>query len=109
MLVQGAGAINLGRELIDMRLQGKPKNFQIFRLRSPITVTGNLAHPDMGISATAVVTQGAIGLGLGAINPLAAILAFIDPGLADDANCGALLATARSQGAPVPAKTAAKK
>lgn len=105
VLVQGAGVINLGRELIDMRIQGKPKDFQLFRLRAPITVTGKLASPDLGVGVGAVVTQGAIGLGLGAINPLAAILAFIDPGLADDANCGALIATARAQGAPVPAKT----
>ena len=109
VLVQGAGAINLGRELIDMRLQGKPKSFQIFRLRSPITVTGALAHPDVGVSASAIATQGAIGLGLGVINPLAAVLAFIDPGLAKDANCAGLLATARAQGTAVPAKTAAKK
>jgi len=32
---------------------------------------------------------------LGLINPFAAILAFIDPGLAKDANCAPLLADAR--------------
>lgn len=104
VLVQGAGVINLGRELIDMRVQGKPKSFQIFRLRAPITVTGALAHPDLGVGTGAIITQGAIGAGLGAINPLAAILAFIDPGLADDANCGALLSTARAPGAAAKGK-----
>jgi hypothetical protein len=32
--------------------------------------------------------------------PLASVLAFIDPGLAKDADCGALLAEAERQGAP---------
>jgi hypothetical protein len=58
--------------------------------------------------------QGAIGLGLGAINPLAAILAFVDPGLTKDANCSGLISTAKAQGAPVkktqiPAATAKSK
>jgi hypothetical protein len=45
---------------------------------------------------------------LGALlSPLAAILPFVDPGLADDANCGALAAEANRQGTPV--KTAASK
>jgi len=29
------------------------------------------------------------------INPFAALVAFVDPGLAEDANCGALIASAR--------------
>ncbi|HEY0342806.1 MAG TPA: hypothetical protein VGC34_18530, partial [Steroidobacteraceae bacterium] len=32
--------------------------------------------------------------------PLASVLAFIDPGLAKDADCSALLAEAQQQGAP---------
>ena len=35
------------------------------------------------------------------VNPLAAILPFVDPGLADDANCSGLLSGARAKGAPV--------
>ena len=100
VLVQGDGVINLGRELIAMRLQGKPKHFELFRVRAPISVTGKLEHPDLGVSAGPIVTQGAVGAGLGLINPFAAILAFIDPGLADDANCAGLISIARAQGAP---------
>ena len=49
------------------------------------------------------LAQGGIALALGVVNPLAAILAFIDPGLAKDANCGPLLADAKAKGAPVKA------
>jgi hypothetical protein len=47
------------------------------------------------------VTQGAIGAGLGVLNPLAAIFAFIDPGLAKNADCSNLVSTAQQEGAPV--------
>jgi hypothetical protein len=47
------------------------------------------------------VAQGGIGAALGLINPFAAILVFLDPGLAKDANCGPLLADAKARGAPV--------
>jgi hypothetical protein len=47
------------------------------------------------------VTQGVIGAGLGLLSPLASLFAFIDPGLAKDANCAGILTDARNQGAPV--------
>ena len=101
--VDGSGTINLRDETLDLRLQGKPKKFQFVRLRAPITVKGSLAHPVLGVEAGAAMAQGGIGAALAFINPLAAMLAFIDPGLAKDANCGPLLATAKAQGAPVKA------
>lgn len=106
VLVQGSGNIDLGKESLALRLQGQPKHFQIFRLRAPITVNGPLEHPAIGVDAGKAAVQGAIGVGLGAINPLAAILAFIDPGLAKNADCTGLMTTAKAQGAPVkPATT----
>jgi uncharacterized protein involved in outer membrane biogenesis len=99
--VDGSGTINLRDETLDLKLQGKPKSFQFMRLRTPITVKGSLAHPVLGVDAGAAMAQGGIGLALGLINPLAAILAFVDPGMTKDANCGPLLATAKAQGAPV--------
>jgi uncharacterized protein involved in outer membrane biogenesis len=99
--VEGSGSINMRDETLDMQLQGKPKNFQIVRLRAPITVKGAWQHPALGVKAGSAVAQGGIGAALGLINPFAAILAFIDPGLAKDANCAPLLSQAKAQGAPV--------
>jgi len=101
--VDGSGSINLRDETLDLRLQGNPKHFQLMRLRAPITLSGPWAHPAIGLKAGAAVAQGGIALALGVINPFAAIAAFIDPGLAKDANCGPLLADARAKGAPVKA------
>jgi uncharacterized protein involved in outer membrane biogenesis len=101
VLVQGSGTVDLGKETMDLRLQGQPKHFQIFRLRAPITVSGSLQHPAIGVDPGPAAVQGAIGLGLGAVNPLAAILAFVDLGLAKNADCTGLMTTAKAQGTPV--------
>lgn len=101
VLIEGGGNINLNDETFSMRVQGHPKHFQPFRLRVPIGVRGKLDNPQITINPVPALTQGGIGVALGAINPFAAILAFIDPGLAKDANCAGLLAEARNKGAPV--------
>jgi uncharacterized protein involved in outer membrane biogenesis len=101
--IDGGGNINLADETFSLRVQGHPKNFQPFRLRVPIGVSGKLINPQITINPVPALTQGGLGVALGAINPFAAILAFIDPGLAKDANCAALLADARNKGAPVTA------
>jgi uncharacterized protein involved in outer membrane biogenesis len=99
--VDGGGTIDLRDETLAMEMQGNPKSFQFVRLRAPITVKGSLAHPALGVKAGAAAAQGGIGVALGLLNPFAAILAFIDPGLAKDANCAPLLADAKAKGAPV--------
>ena len=99
--VDGHGTVNLKDETLDLTLQGNPKSFQILRVRAPITVTGSLASPSLGFDARPAVLQGAIGAGLAVASPFAAILAFIDPGMAKNANCAGALNVAKTQGAPV--------
>ena len=46
------------------------------------------------------IAQGVVGLGLGVlVHPLAAIIPFIEPGGAKDADCAGLLAQAAAKGA----------
>ena len=99
--IDGHGTVNLKDETMNVTLQGKPKHFQFLHLNAPITMSGKLDAPKLGVDSKPAITQGAIGAGLGLLSPFAAILAFIDPGLAKDANCAGLLADAKSQGAPV--------
>ena len=96
VLARGSGTIDLGAETMNLRIDGETKQPRLIRLWSPITVSGSLTAPRVGIEAGAVAGQVGLGVVLGAlINPLVALLPFVDPGLAEDANCGALISSAR--------------
>ncbi|HEY1630717.1 MAG TPA: AsmA family protein [Rhizomicrobium sp.] len=98
----GKGKINLRNETIDFQLSGEPKKFRIGRLDAPIDVSGSLQAPKVGVDAGKALPQAGIGVALGAIvAPIAALLPFVSPGLADDADCGALIREAKLRGAPV--------
>lgn len=104
VLVQGRGTIDMRDETMDMTVQGKPKHFQLLRVRAPITVSGRWDKPEIGIDAGPALGQGGLAAALGFLNPLASILAFVDPGLAEDANCSPLIRQAQAEGAPVSKK-----
>jgi uncharacterized protein involved in outer membrane biogenesis len=96
VLARGSGTINLGAETMNLRIDGETKEPRLIRLWSPITVEGPLTGPAIGIEGGQVAGQVGLAAALGAlINPLAALLPFVDPGLAEDANCGALISSAR--------------
>src|SRR5690606_10016800 len=96
VLARGAGTIDLGAETMNLRIDGETKEARLVRLWSPITVQGPLTRPSVGIDAGSVAAQGGLAAALGAlVSPLAALLPFVDPGLAEDANCGALISSAR--------------
>jgi hypothetical protein len=101
VLVTGSGAIDLRREAINIAVAGKPKSFQLMRLNLPVTVTGALAHPTLGVKPGPAVMQAGFAIALGFLTPAAAILPFVDAGLAKNANCGALVVQAATQSAPV--------
>lgn len=109
VLVKGRGTVDLGTERLDIRLQGQNKKFRLVRALVPVKVQGPMMSPKLGVEAGPLVAQGGVAAGLGALlSPLAAILPFVDPGLAKDANCGALMAEAGAGGAPVKAGAAAR-
>ena len=96
VLARGAGTIDLGAETLNLRIDGETKEARLVRLWSPIVVQGPLTGPNVGVDAASVAGQVGLGAALGALlSPLAALLPFVDPGLAEDANCGALISSAR--------------
>lgn len=107
--VTGKGDIRLGPEELDLSLKGEPKKFRLARLRTPIEIKGHLRKPSIGISAGSAAKQGAVAAALGTlVTPLAAVLAFVDPGLAKNADCAQLLAQARKETNRPPPPTAPK-
>jgi uncharacterized protein involved in outer membrane biogenesis len=97
VLITGDGAIHLDSEALDFAFHGHPKNFELLRIRSPLLVRGTLSHPSIDIKARNSVVQVTEAVALGAVfTPLAAVLAFVDPGLTKDADCAALIASAEA-------------
>lgn len=95
LLVTGGGDINLQNEALNLSLRGQPKEIRVVRLRSPIKIHGTLAHPDIGLEPGHVLAQAGGAAALATLlTPLAAVLAFVDGGLAKDANCAALIGQA---------------
>jgi AsmA family protein len=91
VLVTVEGQLRLDSESLDFALHGHPKSVRLFRLRAPVLVRGTLVHPAIGIKAGKAVAQTAEAVALGVIlTPLGGILAFVDPGLAKDADCASL-------------------
>ena len=101
VLITGKGEIDLGTENLDLTLNGQPKKFRFFRIKSSIALDGTLSKPKVGLTPGNTPGQVALATALGVLaTPLASVLAFIDPGLAKDADCSSLLAEAQSQGTP---------
>lgn len=98
VLITGTGAVDLEPETFDLTLHGQPKKVRLVHVRSPVYVRGQLLHPSFGVNKGRVLAQtaGAAALGI-ALTPLAAALALVDPGLAKDADCSALIEQGRDK------------
>ena len=88
--IAGTGSVDLGKETLNLTLIPKPKRLSIFTLRGPISVRGDLAHPDVAFDAGHVVVQGLASLVLAAINPALSLIALADPGSESNSACNAL-------------------
>jgi AsmA family protein len=94
MLITGEGAVSLRDETLDLRIEGDPKEARLISISAPITLEGRLRSPDVGIEAGEAAGQGGLAAALASlVAPIAAVLPFIDAGLAEDTNCAALLAS----------------
>jgi len=100
--VSGQGSANLGDETLKLVLKGDTKRFRLTHVFLPITVDGHFSSPRLGVEAGPAAAQTGAALALGVVfSPLAAILPFVDPGLAKNADCQALMAEAKTDAAPV--------
>lgn len=90
-VVYGKGSANFANEQLDLWLHPYPKDKDILSLRSPIHVGGTFGAPKISPDKKALIERGAAALAMGAINPLLALAATIEPGPGQDADCGAIL------------------
>ncbi|MGQ2990236.1 MAG: AsmA family protein [Brevundimonas sp.] len=96
VLATGRGSIDLGAETLNLTIDGESKKPRLLRLWTPIHVRGSLTAPSVGVDTGQVVAQaGVTGVLAAVVAPIAALFSFVDPGLAEDADCGRLIASAR--------------
>lgn len=77
------GGLSFESEAIQLRVVSEPKDFSPLSLRSPVTVSGQLKSPQVGVEAGGLLARAAGALALGSVAPPAALLAFIDVGNTD--------------------------
>ncbi|APR36080.1 AsmA family protein [Paraburkholderia sp. SOS3] len=73
------GNINLRDETLDLGVHPHTKGFRIFSLRSPLYAKGTFKNPHVGVNAAALALRGGAAVGLGLINPFAALIPLIAP------------------------------
>jgi len=100
------GTVSFRDESRDLRIVTSPKDFSPLTLRTPVRVRGTFGNPQVSLELGKLVAKaGAAGL-LALLNPLAAIIPFIDPGSKRDAaqtdsECAALARTSGVNPTPV--------
>nr|WP_300999893.1 AsmA family protein [Halomonas sp.] len=94
---EGAGAINLATEQMDMAFQGHNIDPTLFTGNSPVELKGSLRDPEVNVITQELLARGALSL-LGAIvAPPLAILPWIDPGGGERVGIGCEQALAEFQ------------
>lgn len=105
-VINGSGQISLANETLNLVLKPEPKDQSILSLRSPLKIGGTFAAPTAGPDKVALAGRAGLAIALGVINPLLALLATIETGPGQDADCSAALGIAtnpkaKAQSAPV--------
>lgn len=87
-IIVGEGSVDLRNETLAMTLRPRPKDRSLFVFRSPLLLRGTFADPSFSPDPARVGLRAAIALALGSIAPPAALLATIELGPGEDAECG---------------------
>jgi len=106
-VVTGSGSVDFKSEGLDLVTRAEPKDFSPFVLRTPINIKGSFKDPDVKPQIGPIVARGAAGLLLGLVNPLLAVIPFVETGPGEDTDCGQLMQQVKSKGVKAPNQPAA--
>jgi uncharacterized protein involved in outer membrane biogenesis len=102
---KGDASINLRNEKMNIALNPQPKDGSVASLQTDIVVGGTFRNPSFGFDLGKAGVRGGAAVALGAVNPVAALLALVEPASGDDVNCSRLISNTVG---PVPAETPEK-
>ncbi|AOJ01955.1 cell envelope biogenesis protein AsmA [Burkholderia mayonis] len=91
-LINVDGPISLRDETLDLTIHPHTKGFRVFSLRSPLYAKGTFKNPDVGVDVGALALRAGAMVGLGLINPFAALVPLIAPSNNKDVPCSVLFA-----------------
>jgi AsmA family protein len=90
--ITAEGPINLKDESLNVTMKPHPKDVSLLSVRVPVHIRGTLKSPSITPDAAALAARGGAAAALGVLlTPVAALLAFIDPGDKIEVNCPALV------------------
>ncbi|WP_175923513.1 AsmA family protein [Burkholderia latens] len=107
-LINVDGPINLRDESLDLKIHPHTKGFRIFSLRSPLYAKGTFKNPKVGVEAGALALRAGAMVGLGLINPFAALIPLIAPSNNRDVPCAQLFGQMNAKAAQKGAAKAGK-
>ena len=107
-LINIDGPIDLRDESMDLKIHPHTKGFRVFSLRSPLYVKGTFQHPNVGVDAGALALRAGAMVGLGLINPFAALIPLIAPSNNKGVPCPELFAQMRAPAKPAGVTAAGK-
>lgn len=90
-VIEGQGSVDLTRERLDLRFRSDGKRVSVGSLPTPITITGSLKNPSVGIDPTELALRGGAAIGLGILAGPLGLLPTIQLGTEDSAACTGLL------------------
>ena len=73
------GRVNLRDESLDLTIHPHTKGFRVFSLRSPLYVRGTFKQPHVGVAVGALLARGGAVVGMGLLNPFAALIPLLQP------------------------------
>ena len=106
-IVTGSGTVSFKNETVDLVTRAEPKDFSPFVLRTPININGPFIKPKVRPQIGPLAARAAGGVLLGIVNPLLAVIPFIESGPGEDTDCGQLMRRVKSGGVKAPDKPAA--
>ncbi|MBW0447237.1 AsmA family protein [bacterium M00.F.Ca.ET.228.01.1.1] len=89
------GHVNMRDETMDLGVHPHTKGFRVFSLRSPLYAKGTFKNPHVGVNAAALALRGGAAVGLGLVNPFAALLPLLAPSNNKPLPCAQLLSQVR--------------
>jgi uncharacterized protein involved in outer membrane biogenesis len=97
------GTVNLKTEEMKLNIHPHTKGFRVFSLRSPLYVRGTFKDAHVGVEPGALAARGVAAVGLGLLNPFAALIPLIAPSNNKPLPCSQMLADMRkAPSAPPP-------